>query len=237
MAPRRLPGPLSCRPVAAPSEEPRAGRRPRPGRQDEILETFTEKVASKGYDGTSLGEIAGELGLSKGTIMHHYGAKENILRRMSLEYMERRLAELDLIAEAYEEPVRRLAAIITALITAFRDDRAATQAFSREFMRFAQEPVMEEVRALRERYSAAVRGELERGMATGTFRRLDSRVVTLQLIGMCNWGWTWIDPEGALTVEEIAAVYVETVIGGLLVEGGSPAAELPGSVVAARAGG
>jgi AcrR family transcriptional regulator len=225
--------------VAASSEEPRGGRRPRPGKQDEILRTFTEKVASKGYDGTSLGEIAGELGLSKGTIMHHYGAKENILRRMSLEYMQRRLAELELIAAEYEEPARRLAAIITALITAFRDDRAATQAFSREFMRFAQEPVMEEVRVLRERYSATVRGELERGMATGTFRRLDSRVVSLQLIGMCNWGWTWIDPDGPLTVEEIAAVYVETVIGGLLLEGGdgSPAALLPPSVVAARAGG
>jgi AcrR family transcriptional regulator len=224
--------------VAAPTDQPRAGRKPRPGKQDEILQTFTEKVASKGYDGTSLAEIAAELDLSKGTIMHHYGAKENILRRMSLEYMERRLAELELIAAEYEEPARRLAAIITALITAFRDDRVATQAFSREFMRFAQEPVMDEVRVLRERYSSIVRGELERGMAVGMFRRLDSRVVTLQLIGMCNWGWTWIDPDGPLSVEEIATVYVETVIGGLLVESGdSPAATLPPSVVAARANG
>jgi AcrR family transcriptional regulator len=211
-------------------------RRPRPGRQDDILQTFTEKVALQGYDGTSLGEIAADLGLSKGTIMHHYGAKENILRRMSLGYMERRLAELQLIAEDYEGPAERLAAIITALITAFRDDRAATLAFSREFMRFADQPVMEEVRAQREVYTKIVRDELERGMAQGVFRRLDSRIVTLQVIGMCNWGWTWIDPQGPLAVESIAAIYIETVVRGLLVRSAeSPAAMLPASIVQARA--
>jgi TetR/AcrR family transcriptional regulator, cholesterol catabolism regulator len=212
-------------------------RKPRPGRQDDILKTFTEKVALQGYDGTSLGEIAAELGLSKGTIMHHYGAKENILRQMSLGYMERRLAELQLIAAEYDSPAERLAAIITALITGFRDDRAATLAFSREFMRFSDQPVMEEVRAQREVYSRMVRDELERGMAQGVFRRLDSRIVTLQVIGMCNWGWTWIDPSGPLTVEAIAGIYIETIVGGLLVrQDEALQALLPTSIVAARAG-
>jgi AcrR family transcriptional regulator len=66
----------------------------RPGRKREILERFTVRMAVQGYDQTSSSEIARDLGLSKGTVMHHYGSKDRLLRQMSLEYMQRRLTEV-----------------------------------------------------------------------------------------------------------------------------------------------
>ena len=83
---------------------------------------FTELVAARGYDATSLSDVAARLDLSKGTILHHYGTKERLLRQMSLEYMERRIRELELICEAYEGAAQRLAAVITAIVSAFRDE-------------------------------------------------------------------------------------------------------------------
>lgn len=190
-------------------------KRPRPGRQKEILRVFTELVAERGYDLTSLAEVADQLGLSKGTIVYHFHSKDRMLQIMSHDYMTRRLAEVAEIFESFEAPEARLAGIIAALVTAHRDDRAATIAFSRELMRFADDPVMAEVRALRRDFASMLRALIEAGMEQGVFVRGDAGTVTLQIIGMCNWCWTWLRPDGRLTVEEVAATFVMTVLGGL----------------------
>lgn len=190
--------------------------RPRPGRGQDILRVFTEKLAESGYDGTSISAVASELGLSKGTVMHHYGSKDRLLQQTMLGYMQRRNAEVIAIRKQFGDPEQRLAAIIVAMVTAHRDDRAATIAFSRELMRFANDPVMDEVRLLRRDFTNEVRRVIEDGMAAGTFRRGDSTLAALQIIGACNWLWTWLEPGGRLGVDEIAHEFVGSMLGGLL---------------------
>ena len=51
----------------------------RPSSRDEIRDAFIRHVAESGYDGTNFGSIADELGISKGTIVHHFGTKERLL--------------------------------------------------------------------------------------------------------------------------------------------------------------
>jgi len=84
--------------------------------------------------------IARRRQLSKGTIMYHFGSKDQMLREMSLGYMERRLRELEVIVEELTDDSARLGALIVSLVTSYRDDRESSIAFSREFMRFANGP-------------------------------------------------------------------------------------------------
>jgi AcrR family transcriptional regulator len=213
-----------------------SARSPRPGRRGDILATFTSLVAEQGYDGTSVAEIADRLSLSKGTIMYHFGSKDQLLRQMSLDYMERRLRELEVIVDEVPGSGDRVAALIVSLVTAYRDDRAASIAFSREFMRFANEPVMDEVRALRRRYVDTLQSCLEAGIADGTFRDADPKVVALQIIGMCNWAWTWLSPTGRLSFDQVAEIFVDTVLAGMLArpEGAPQLLPLPAGVTRLR---
>jgi AcrR family transcriptional regulator len=190
--------------------------KPRPGRQTDILETFTEMVAERGYDLTSVADIAADLGLSKGTIMYHFRSKDRLLQQMSLEYMQRRSGELEAITEGESKSTARLAAVITGLMVAFRDDRAATIAFSREFMRFANEPVMAEVREMRRRYLDRLRCIIQSGIDGGEIVPVDPQIVALEIIGMCSWCWTWFDPGGRLSAEEIGAMFSASLLDGLV---------------------
>ena len=52
---------------------------PRASSRDAILRVFAELVARKGYSDTSLSEVAGTLGLSKGTIVHHFGDRKSVV--------------------------------------------------------------------------------------------------------------------------------------------------------------
>lgn len=74
----------------------------RPGRRDEILATFIRHVADRGYDKTNLGDIATELSMSKGTIVHHFGTKAQMLRDDT--YMSRRKRDIQLIWRQVRHP-------------------------------------------------------------------------------------------------------------------------------------
>jgi AcrR family transcriptional regulator len=188
----------------------------RAGRHDDILIVFTALVARQGYDQTSVAEIAARLHLSKGTVMYHFGSKDQMLRELSLGYMQRRLGELESIIAQTPVASERLRAVIAVLLRSYDDDRDASVAFSREYIRFANEPVMDDVRDLRRRYVDLLQGIIERGMADGSFRPTDAKVIALQLIGMCNWTWTWLQPGGRLSPDEIATIFADSLITGLV---------------------
>ena len=44
----------------------------------EVLEVATRLMAARGFDGTSLQDIAYEVGVSKPAVLHHYPSKEHI---------------------------------------------------------------------------------------------------------------------------------------------------------------
>jgi TetR/AcrR family transcriptional regulator, cholesterol catabolism regulator len=180
-----------------------------------ILRCFTELVAERGYDEVSVRDVAEALDISKGTILHHFGSKEAILEQINNDYMRRRLAEARDYLPHLDNPVDELQAFICHLMLCQQDDRAATVAFSREIVRSASEPVMTEVRELRDEYSALLIGILEDGTKSGAFAKCDPRLTALQIFGMANWSWTWFVPGGRKNAVEIADQFGRTMIGGL----------------------
>jgi AcrR family transcriptional regulator len=208
----------------------------RPGRQADILATFTDMVAERGYDQTSIGEIAGVLALSKGTVMYHFGSKDRLLQQMSLEYMRRRSIELQTIVDSDAGDAQKVADVITTLLVAFRDDRSSTIAFSREFMRFANDPVMSEVRELRRRYVAMLSGLIADGVTSGELREVDPRIIALQIVGMCSWCWSWFQPDGRLSAEQVGAMFSDSLVGGLAVIGAEALPAVADTAKATRTG-
>lgn len=198
---------------------PEPGRRTRSSRKQVIIDAFAKQVAQRGYDGVSLRDIAEELRISKGTIIHHFGTKEQMLRQVHEVYMLRRMDEAARIIEALDSPLEQLLAIIYQNFIALRDDHEATVAFAREVMHFAQDDSMEPVRQLRQSYARLVTAIIERGMADGSLRIGDPRLLTLQVFGTFNWVWTWLRLDGEWTVDDIAATFADTLVRGMLSTG------------------
>lgn len=53
------------------------------GKVEAILEAATSLFAKKGFDQTTVSEIAGKAGVANGTIIYHFKSKENLLYVMS----------------------------------------------------------------------------------------------------------------------------------------------------------
>ncbi|MEU8798383.1 TetR/AcrR family transcriptional regulator [Spirillospora sp. NPDC048819] len=82
-------------------EPPQRRRRGRPGYdQEAILRTAVELFNRKGYDATSMGDLAKELGLTKAAIYHHVTSKEQLLSRALDDALDELTA---VVAEASHE--------------------------------------------------------------------------------------------------------------------------------------
>jgi TetR/AcrR family transcriptional regulator, cholesterol catabolism regulator len=187
----------------------------RPSSRDAILRVFAEHVADRGYADTSLGDVAAELNLSKGTIVHHFGSKETLLGEVHVAYFSRRFAEAEHLHARLAEPAARLAGMMYSLLAAHRDDRAASLACQRELVRYFTGEWGDEVRAQRTRYTGIVIDILRAGVEQGTFHTPDATMSGLHIFGMCNYAWTWYRPEGPQSAEDIARLFAREVLGGL----------------------
>jgi TetR/AcrR family transcriptional regulator, cholesterol catabolism regulator len=189
--------------------------RRRASRRGEIIDAFTRMVAESGYDAVAIRDLAEALGMSKGTVLHHFGSKDRLLEEVHSTYMRRRLDEAEIILGQLETPEEQLRGMVFQNLIAMQQDAAATRVFAREIVRFSSEDLMRDVRAMRREYFDLLRGILARGMKEGTFRDGNATIVAFQLFGMMNWTWTWFDPEGDVRVEDIARTFLDTILHGL----------------------
>ncbi|OCB19788.1 TetR family transcriptional regulator [Mycobacterium malmoense] len=189
-----------------------------PGRRGEIFDAFVRYVAERGYDRTNMGDIADELGMSKGTIVHHFGTKAQMLRELEESHLSRQLDALEMAWARLAAPHERIAAIIYASALLQVVARHATVASQREVVQLFDDPAMQHVRKLRHRLQALAIDEIRSGIESGVFRSVDAELAALQLWGSLQWMWVWFDPADSRTPEEVGAAFVDVFLGGLLLD-------------------
>lgn len=189
-----------------------------PDRSAEILRLFTRNVARRGYAESNFSEIANELNISKGTIVHHFGTKDRLFARMHDSYMERRLAEAERTVSHFRRPDEQLTALLFSFLLYQEIDRDCTVAFQREIATLASHESLARGRSLRSTYLGLVRSVLQRGVAERVFRQLDVEAQSLLIFGSSQWAWTWYEPGGRMSALQIGGQFVQMALGGLLID-------------------
>lgn len=93
-------------------------RRGRPGHdQATVLRVAIELFNRQGYDATSMGDLARELGLTKSAIYHHVPSKGHLLERALDEALGELSSALDAVrADSTSTPEQRLRAAVRASV-------------------------------------------------------------------------------------------------------------------------
>jgi AcrR family transcriptional regulator len=184
----------------------------------DIVATFARRVAEHGYAETNYSDIARDLGIAKGTIVHYYATKDRLFAAMHDLYMRRCLNEAREIVERFDDPAEQLAGLLISFILYQDVDRDFTVAFQREIATLAAHESMATSRRLRAEYLRLVRNVMEAGVQAGTFRSVDVNVQSLLIFGSSQWAWTWFQPDGRLSAVEAGGQFVELVLGSLLAD-------------------
>lgn len=175
-----------------------------------ILETAARLFHGRGYAGTSVGEIARELGVSKAMIHYYWGTKEELLEEIqerALLLLRERLDRMEIEQGATGS---WLEATVSAYIDAVFENRFFISVLVRDFA--ASERTRERRRVFMRECHKAIQKDIQ----AGKVRDFDPQVLILALVGMCSTIANWYDPDGAMSREEIKATYVDLALHGFL---------------------
>jgi AcrR family transcriptional regulator len=181
-----------------------------------MLETAAEMFAEKGYVGTNLRDIADALGMSRPGLYYHFPSKEKLLEAIVEELTLSSERQLMKIAQEKEGEPEEALRLVTHATTLWLLDH---QVFFR-VLEGAENDLPVELRASNE---ASKRTNLdyfvciiERGIAAGKFRPVDSHVAALAISGMRNWTAWWFKADGRLSGLEIANIISDMAVRSLL---------------------
>ncbi|MCW2993124.1 MAG: TetR/AcrR family transcriptional regulator [Conexibacter sp.] len=182
-------------------------------RQAEVVLGAARVFARRGYDQTSVPQLAEELGIAAGGLYHYFGGKEQLLIAICDQLMDPLLTEAQaLLAEGgtAEEQLRALVRSWVAHVVEHRDHMLV---FQQERHVIDHGRQWAQVRERRKRFERLVEGLLRRIADDGAARLPDARLTLSALLGMVNHTAQWYRPRGRLDVAAIADGYVDLVVG------------------------
>ncbi len=184
-------------------------------RAEEVYAAALRLFREKGYHATSMQDIAGAVGLYKGSLYHYIGSKEDLLVQVFERAMGTLIVDAERVAADPElSPTAQLRRVVALHVEAVTDNLEALTVYLHEFRALTGAP-FDKVAAQRERYAQLVGDIVARGVRAGEFYAPDVGIATLGVIGICNWVCQWYRPGGRLKPAEIAAHFADLVLAGL----------------------
>jgi AcrR family transcriptional regulator len=197
--------------------------------RQEILRTAARLFQQRGYDATSMNDVAAALKLSKGGLYHHFQSKDEILFEIMNHAME--ITEERVLApvRAIGDPQDRLRALIrlhieTVLsprdreITVMLHENHPLPPALRKRINHRKKEYVHFVESL----IADVQKEAQKQAQKATQRTtpekspVSPRAAAFALLGMINWIYQWYKPEGDLQTHNLIPQFTALVFAGIL---------------------
>ena len=194
--------------------DPARTRRGRPGYSlDSLLDVAVAVFNERGYDATSMEELATRLGVTKSAIYHHVSSKVELLR-LALD------RALDALFAVTEEPGATTGPAIDRLEHVVRGSvrvLAAELPFVTLLLRVrGNSPVEQAALQRRRRFDRVVTDLVRAAEEEGDVRPdVDPAITSRLLFGTVNSLTEWYRPDGGLSADDLADALVTTTFQGL----------------------
>lgn len=186
--------PVSTRPT-------RMRRRSGERTSDEIRAVALDLFYRRGFQATTLRDIAARVGIQVGSLYNHMDSKGDLL----FEIMENVM--LDLLEEQRQfadtpDVVERMRLLVYHHVR-FHGERAEEVFVGNNELRSLNRAQRARIVSLRREYEQMFQDELEDGIRQGKFIHVDVQVTSFGILAMTTWVSSWYSSRGRLSLEEI----------------------------------
>lgn len=172
-------------------------------------------IHAKGYDATSVSDIAGALGMTKAGLYHYISGKEALLYEIMSFGMDQTELAVVTPARAITDPEARIRVIVMSHACLVMRSQGSMTRLVHEVRRLPQNARKKIERRMRV-YFDLIRDTLAELKAAGRLREVDLTVATFSLLAMVMWLPRWYRPGGHLSPDAVAADLTDIALGGLL---------------------
>jgi len=178
-------------------------------RRAEVVLGAARVFAERGYDQTSVPELAEALGLAAGSLYHYVPSKEELLRAICDQLMDPLLERAEALLAEPREPDEQLRALVRLWVEHVVAHRDHMLVFQQERHLIERGAAWRGVRASRKAFERLVEDALARAGASSS---TDPRLALSALLGMVNHTAQWYRPRGRLSATAIADGYVDLLL-------------------------
>lgn len=222
---------------AAPAPRPQARRR-----RDELIEVAARIFHEKGYDATSIQDVAEALGILKGSIYYYIDSKEDLLFEVVQEVHETALANMERLRKLDVDPLVKLRMFVEEHVRHIIDNLVKAAVFFHDYGSLSPER-REYIVQERDQYDRFLRKLIRDGQAKKAIcPDVDPKLASFAVLGMMNWTYQWYHRGEQLSSSEVATGMADMVLAGLTCDpkthhaGHRSAVGLPAEALAASGG-
>src|SRR5438105_14430219 len=183
-------------------------------RQD-ILHTAARLFQQRGYDATSMNDVAAALKLSKGGLYHHFQSKDEILFNLmdhAMDITQQRVIDPVRGIADPEERLRMLIRLHIEVVLSVRDREITVMLHENHPL---PPSLRKQINQRKKDYIHSVDGVIaDAKRQKGSKGTVTPRAAALALLGMINWIYQWYKPEGRLQAQDLISQYTEIVFAG-----------------------
>jgi AcrR family transcriptional regulator len=177
----------------------------------ELIQAGADVFKEKGYEATTLNDIAERVGVDRASLYYYVGGKEELLHEAVRGGVAENLAEVERILKLDEPPEVKLRMIVARLLSSYEESYPAMFVYIQEDMsKVAAEDSdwAKEMRAQTKRFESATIRLIKQAMNEGRFRDdVSPELAANSLFGMVNWTHRWFKPGKKLNAAEITDTF------------------------------
>jgi len=180
-------------------------------KRGEIIKAAARLFRQKGYERTTVRDLAKAVRIQSGSIFFHFASKEEILEAVIAEGMQRAVAALDVAVAAARTPRDKLAAIFrTHLQQTLGDERDTFVVLMLDWRALPPKSRRRGV-AFRDEYELHI-GHVLEDLARDGLVSQNTGLFRLFLLGALNWTILWYRRDGRLSIDNLADAFLHLVI-------------------------
>ncbi len=168
----------------------------------------------RGYQATSVRDIAEAVGIQAGSLYAHVDSKDDLLWDIVNKSADRFFAAIEPIMSSDRTTMSRLREAIIAHVGVITSDLDAAAVYSIEWRHLPDER-REAFAGRRDAYEQLFRRMIGDGIRERLLSSSDETFASLFVLSALNWVYQWYKPGGRLSPEELGKLMAEYIFDGL----------------------
>ncbi len=183
--------------------------------RDGILEEAARIFSEKGFHATSMQDIAEAVNLQKASLYYHFDSKQEILIALLDHALDLINTRLELVLAQSLSPEEKLRQAMVSYFQTIAENQSLAAVLLLEIR--SLDPVLKARHATRrEKFDRLWRDLISEGKQAGQFNNVDPALTGRALLGVMNWSVTWYRSDGPRSSTEIANMFADLLLNGLL---------------------
>lgn len=184
-------------------------------RRAEVLDATARVFNEKGYEATTIQDIADELGILKGSVYYYITSKEDLLFEVLEDVHSAALEAVHQAVAVDGDPLQKIRAFVETL-SRFNAENQIRMGILLHDFRSLNEPRRKLIVRERDLYDQMLRKLIQDGQKQQIIcPDIDPKITTLAVMGMINTIYQWYRPAGKLRPGYIGSAYADLVVKAL----------------------